>query len=102
MENTTKQSPIEKAWEIYHGPIDLEDGEEPYLPPPPTSFMRGFVDGVEHARRHLSEEDLGRMEALCYDYMALTSKKPTVGDPTTWAEAKTIANKLRVAAANLA
>lgn len=50
MEASKEQNPIEKAWEIYHGPINLEDGEEPYLPPPPPSFARGFVDGVEHLR----------------------------------------------------
>lgn len=41
-------SPIEAAWEEYHGPID-DGGGETYIPTMPPAFRRGFVDGYEHA-----------------------------------------------------
>jgi hypothetical protein len=60
--NTPAQQPreicehdaITKAWHDYHGPIHME-GEEDYVPAVPPLFMRGFVDGVEYAKRERDE-----------------------------------------------
>lgn len=46
---------MQKAWEEYHGPIETED-EEDYIPAMPPIYMRGFVDGVEHAKKMKEEE----------------------------------------------
>ncbi len=45
---------IEKAWHEYHGPIHMA-GEDDYFPAPPPLFKRGFVEGVEHAKRERDE-----------------------------------------------
>lgn len=50
MSDTPRTDVIQKAWEDYHGPIIDEGGEE-YIPAMPPAFMRGFVDGFQHARR---------------------------------------------------
>jgi hypothetical protein len=39
---------IQKAWEKYHGLIEDGNGDR-YIPSTPPVFMRGFVDGYEHA-----------------------------------------------------
>ena len=44
---------IQKAWEKYHGPIDDGAGGS-YIPATPPAYMRGFVDGYEHAVRLLT------------------------------------------------
>ena len=42
-------SAVEDAWNTYHGPMQI-DGEDDYIPAVPPVFMRGFVDGYEHAK----------------------------------------------------
>ena len=42
-------SVVERAWNTYHGPMQI-DGEDDYIPAVPPVFMRGFVDGYEHAK----------------------------------------------------
>lgn len=43
-------SPIDAAWEAYHGPVDDGMGVT-YIPRTPTIYHRGFVDGYEHAQK---------------------------------------------------
>lgn len=50
---------IQAAWEEYHGPIIEEDGER-YIPAMPPTFMRGFVDGYQHAERVLGQKKKSR------------------------------------------
>ena len=45
---------IEQAWRDYHGPIKAE-GEEDYFPALPPLFKRGFLYGVEYAKRDRDE-----------------------------------------------
>ena len=47
---------IQKAWETYHGPIDDGNGGS-YIQAMPSVYMRGFVDGYEHAVRLLTTPD---------------------------------------------
>ena len=49
---------ITKAWHDYHGPIHME-GVEDYFPALPPLFKRGFLYGVEYAKR---ERDEARMQ----------------------------------------
>ena len=45
---------IIKAWHDYHGPIHME-GVEDYFPALPPLFKRGFLYGVEYAKRERDE-----------------------------------------------
>jgi hypothetical protein len=51
---------ITKAWHDYHGPIHVK-GEDSYFPALPPLFKRGFLCGVEYAKR---ERDEAREESL--------------------------------------
>lgn len=41
---------IQQAWHDYHGPIHTDEGDG-YVPSMPPTFMRGFVDGFQHAEK---------------------------------------------------
>jgi hypothetical protein len=58
---------IQEAWEVYHG--DPPEGFE--IPAAPPSYMRGFVDGVEHARNgsSLVVESYGRNKDNCNEFV---------------------------------
>jgi hypothetical protein len=45
---------IQQAWNDYHGPIHTDEGDG-YVPSMPPTFMRGFVDGFQHAERRMRE-----------------------------------------------
>ena len=45
---------ITKAWHDYHGPIHVK-GEDSYFPALPPLFKRGFLYGVEYAKRDRDE-----------------------------------------------
>ena len=45
---------ITKAWHDYHGPIHVK-GEDSYFPALPPLFKRGFLCGVEYAKRERDE-----------------------------------------------
>ena len=41
-------SAMEKAWETYHGPVRMDEGDD-YMPAAPPAYMRGFADGIEYS-----------------------------------------------------
>jgi hypothetical protein len=47
----SSHNPLQEAWEVYHG--DPPEGFD--IPAAPPSYMRGFVDGVEHERLEMSQ-----------------------------------------------
>jgi len=48
--NERRCSPVEDAWEEYHGAIDDGMGD-PFTPVMPPAFRRGFTDGYQHGKR---------------------------------------------------
>ena len=100
----TPCSAIEKAWEIYHGPMEVE-GEEDYIPAVPPVFMRGFVDGYEHAKNQdeLLPENLLDVNAVCHQRDELLAENVILrhalnliaddkDNPEGWASGKQIAD----------
>ena len=51
-------SVVERAWNTYHGLMQI-DGEDDYIPAVPPVFMRGFVDGYEHAKKEIETRSTG-------------------------------------------
>lgn len=40
---------MQQAWHDYHGPIHAS--EDDYVPAIPPAYMRGFMDGFQHAEK---------------------------------------------------
>lgn len=81
---------IQQAWHYYHAPIHTDEGEGFVSSIPPT-FMRGFVDGFQHAeklmRRALrghSDSELwgehGLITATMRCVEEVQKERPIVGD----------------------
>lgn len=44
---------IQKTWEVYFGEPITDDCGDTFIPPAPLTYVRGYKDGVESARKEL-------------------------------------------------